>query len=187
MSDRRAPEITSRIMSAVKNKNSEAELKLRRALFARGRRYRLHAAGLIGRPDIVFARARLAVFVDGDFWHGNAWRLRGMASFEEQFRFRSRPEWWEAKIRRNMERDRQVEAGLTADGWRVLRLWESDVLRDVAACATRVEAALDRGQDVGQNMGQGVGGTPLKAVAESPAQYATSPDQRSGGVTRNSR
>jgi DNA mismatch endonuclease, patch repair protein len=142
MSDRRAPEITSKIMSAVKNKDSEAEVKLRRALFARGLRYRVHYGKLVGRPDIVFPGARVVVFIDGDFWHGNAWRLRGMASFDEQFRFRSRPEWWRAKISRNMERDKEVNEALSGIGWRVLRLWESDVLKDVEACAERVETFL---------------------------------------------
>lgn len=145
MSDRRAPEITSKIMSAVKNKDSEAEMRLRRALFAAGRRYRVHYPKLIGKPDIVFPGARVVVFVDGDFWHGNAWRLRGMSSFEEQFRFRSRPEWWEAKIRRNMERDREVNAALAAGGWSVLRLWESEVQRDVGACVGRIEGMLTHG------------------------------------------
>lgn len=142
MSDIRSPEITSKIMSAVKNKNSEAELKLRRAIFARGLRYRVHTARLIGRPDIVFPGARVVVFVDGDFWHGNAWRLRGMASFEEQFRFRSKPDWWEAKIRRNMERDREVNEALEEAGWHIVRIWESDVLRDVAVCADRVQEII---------------------------------------------
>jgi len=142
VTDQRAPEVTSRIMSAVKNKDSEAELKLRRALHARGLRYRVHLGKLVGRPDIVFLGPRVVVFVDGDFWHGNAWRLRGMSSFEEQFRFRSRPEWWEAKIRRNMERDREVNEHLVAEGWRVIRLWESDVLRNLGDCVERVVSVL---------------------------------------------
>lgn len=146
MTEPRAPEITSRIMRAVKNKNSEAEMRLRRALHRRGLRYRLHYGKLVGKPDIVFPRRRVAVFVDGDFWHGNAWRLRGMASFDEQFRFRSRPEFWRAKITRNMERDEEVNARLKEQGWRVLRLWESDVLKDVEACADRVSALLRQGE-----------------------------------------
>lgn len=142
MPDKRAPDITSRIMSAVKNKDSEAEIKLRRALFARGLRYRVHYGKLIGHPDIVFPKSRVAVFVDGDFWHGNAWRLRGMSSFDEQFRFKSNPEFWRAKIMRNMERDKEVNEKLAELDWWVLRLWESDVLQDAEACATRVEIFL---------------------------------------------
>lgn len=142
MGEKRNPDVTSHIMSFVRSGDTEAELRLRRALFARGLRYRIHYGKLIGKPDIVFPRARLVVFVDGDFWHGNAWRLRGMSSFEEQFHFRSRPEWWEAKIRRNMERDREVNEQLEALGWRVVRLWESEVQKSLDACVKRVEEAL---------------------------------------------
>lgn len=143
VSEPRNPEITSKIMSAVKNKDSEAELMLRRALFARRLRYRLHYKWLIGHPDIVFPSARLVVFVDGDFWHGNAWRLRGMASFEEQFHFRSNPDFWEAKIRRNMERDREVNEGLAEQGWNVVRVWESDILKDLEACVQRIVETIE--------------------------------------------
>ena len=142
MPDKRAPDMTSRIMSAVKNKDSEAEIKLRHALFARGLRYRIHYGKLIGHPDIVFPRWRVVVFVDGDFWHGNAWRLRGMSSFDEQFHFPSNPEFWRAKIMRNVEHDKEVNEKLAELGWRVLRLWESDVLKDTDACATHVEVFL---------------------------------------------
>jgi DNA mismatch endonuclease, patch repair protein len=145
MSEPRAPDVTSRIMSAVKNRDSKAELLLRRALFARGLRYRVHARKLVGNPDIVFPGAHVAVFVDGDYWHGNAWRLRGMASFEEQFHFKSNPDFWRAKIARNMERDTEVNERLVADGWRVVRLWESDVLKDVGACVARVVEAIAGG------------------------------------------
>jgi DNA mismatch endonuclease (patch repair protein) len=146
MPDKRAPEITSRIMSAVKNKDSEAELKLRHALFARGLRYRTHYSKLAGCPDIVFLKSHVAIFIDGDFWHGNAWRLRSMSSFEEQFHFKSNPEFWRAKITRNMERDTEVNQKLATLGWRVLRLWESEVLKDVETCAARVEVFLCSGQ-----------------------------------------
>lgn len=144
MSERRAPAITSHMMAAVKNKNGKAEMVLRRALFARGLRYRVHYTKLIGKPDIAFTRVKLAVFVDGDFWHGNAWRLRGMSSFEEQFHFKSNPEFWEKKIRGNMEHDNKVTRALEAQGWHVLRLWESDVLRDVSECAARIMNILDQ-------------------------------------------
>lgn len=140
MTARRDPAVTSRMMAAVAGKDSKAELLLRRELHRRGRRYRLHERGLLGKPDIVFKSARLAVFVDGDFWHGNAWRLRGLASLEEQFP--TRREFWVAKLRRNMERDREVTAGLTEAGWCVFRVWESEVLADAASVADRVEAAL---------------------------------------------
>jgi DNA mismatch endonuclease, patch repair protein len=129
------------MMAAVRSKNSRAEVALRRELHARGRRYRLHAKDVPGRPDVVFRPQRLAVFVDGDFWHGNAWRVRGLPNLEAQFP--NRTEWWTAKIRRNMERDEAVNQQLVAEGWRVLRLWESVVLADPVAAANCVTTALD--------------------------------------------
>src|SRR2546423_772947 len=118
MSKQRDPAVTSRMMAAVKNKNSRAETLLRAALWRRGLRYRKHARRLTGWPDIVFGPARTCVFVDGDFWHGNAWRLRALPNLEAQFPNRRR--WWVRKINRNMERDAEVTAALRRDGWKVL-------------------------------------------------------------------
>lgn len=134
--------ITSRIMASVKSKDTGPELLLRRALHHRGLRYRLHAKGLPGRPDIVFPRARLAVFVDGDFWHGQGWRERGFTSFEEQFSRHRDPERWRSKIQRNMARDDEVNVALTSLGWRVLRVWESDIRRDLGSVVDTVEGAV---------------------------------------------
>jgi DNA mismatch endonuclease (patch repair protein) len=136
----RDPAVTSRMMAAVKSKDSAAELALRRELHRRGFRFRLHARDLPGRPDLVFPRHRVALFVDGDFWHGNAWRIRGLPSLEAQFP--NRTAWWTAKIRRNMERDREVSAALKDIGWNVVRTWESEVLTDTGAVADRVERQL---------------------------------------------
>src|ERR1700747_3217921 len=95
---RRDPVITSRMMAAVRNKNTKAELALRRALHRRGLRYRLHPSDVFGRPDIVIRSRGLAVFVDGDMWHGNAWRVRGLSSLEDLFP--NNTEFWTKKIRR---------------------------------------------------------------------------------------
>lgn len=127
-------------MATVRNKDSKAELALRSALHRRGLRYRLHAKDLAGRPDVVLPRHRLAVFVDGDFWHGNAWRLRGLSKLEDLFP--TRTEWWCSKIRRTMERDAEVSAELRAAGWRVVRVWESEVLADPEGVANEVERLL---------------------------------------------
>jgi DNA mismatch endonuclease (patch repair protein) len=91
---------------------------------------------------MVFPRSRLAVFVDGDFWHGNQWRRRGFASLDEQFKESPSRSYWIPKIKRNVERDAQVNDRLQELGWRVLRLWESDICADAAACAERVEVAV---------------------------------------------
>ncbi|MFN8636009.1 MAG: very short patch repair endonuclease [Chloroflexota bacterium] len=118
---------TSRIMRAVKHRDSTAELAVRRRLWANGLRYRL-GMKLPGKPDLAFPAQRIVVFIDGDLWHGNSWRNRGLPSLEAQFP--TRTEWWVAKIRRNMERDSEVNAQLAAAGWTVLRFWESETLTD---------------------------------------------------------
>lgn len=134
------PELTRRVMQSNRARDTKPELLLRGALHRRGVRYRLHARDIEGRPDIVFRGLRLAVFVDGDFWHGNRWRLRGLARLDDDFH--KNREFWVAKITRNVQRDREVDERLAAEGWRVLRVWESEVLADVDAVADRVEEAI---------------------------------------------
>ena len=90
-----------------KSKNSVAELSLRRALWSRGLRYRLHVANLPGKPDIVFKRDRVAVFIDGDFWHGRNW-----AQLEKKLLSRANPEYWIPKIRYNRNRDNEQTLAL---------------------------------------------------------------------------
>lgn len=134
----RDPAVTSRMMARVRSKDSKAELALRRALHAAGMRYRLHAKDVPGKPDLVVRSARLAVFVDGDVWHGNPdeARRRGRETLADLFP--TRTDWWVAKIERTMRRDAEVNAELLAAGWTVVRLWEHDVLADPAAAASRV-------------------------------------------------
>lgn len=131
-------------MSRVRHKDSKAELALRRALHAAGVRYRLHAPDVFGRPDLVIRSRRLAVFVDGDLWHGNPAevRRRGRESLADLFP--TRTDWWVAKIERTVARDREVTERLRAEGWTVVRLWEHDVLRDPPACARTVCRAIGR-------------------------------------------
>jgi DNA mismatch endonuclease (patch repair protein) len=138
----RDPKVTSRIMAAVRGRDTEPERLLRSELFRRGLRYRLHARGLPGKPDIVFKRARVAVFVDGDFFHGGGWRARGFASFEGQFgRWRNAPFWIE-KIRGNVARDKRATRELRKLGWKVIRVWESDVRKSPQRAADRIADAV---------------------------------------------
>lgn len=127
-------------MAAVKRSGTRPERMLRRELHRRGLRYRLNSA-LVGKPDLVFASARVACFVDGDRWHGNGWRVRGYRSFEDEFRH-ANSDFWKQKIQRNIERDRDVNQRLADGGWRVVRVWASDIERDVAQAADRVEALV---------------------------------------------
>jgi DNA mismatch endonuclease (patch repair protein) len=128
------------MMASVRSKNSRAEMFLRRELHRRGLRYRLHRSDLVGKPDIVFPRQRLVVFVDGDFWHGHAWVERGLSSLEEMFP--NNTEFWVSKIRRNEARDEEVTSRLRSEGWKVIRIWESEILRSPEGCADEVVAAL---------------------------------------------
>lgn len=126
-------------MASVKGRDTRPELRLRRALHARGLRYRTHAPDLAGRPDLVNRSRKIALFVDGDFWHGNPddWKRRGFDSMEAQFRAGNRDRWI-AKLRRNVERDREVTALLEAEGWLVIRVWESEVKTDLETVANRI-------------------------------------------------
>ena len=103
-------------------------------------RYRIHAKGIPGKPDLVFSRTRVVVFCDGDFWHGRDWlRLR------RRLQRRHNADYWITKIARNRERDRNVTKLLVQDGWFVVRLWESDILREPQAAAARVrDVVLNR-------------------------------------------
>jgi DNA mismatch endonuclease, patch repair protein len=138
----RDPAVTARIMARVRSRDTEPEMLLRRELHRRGLRYRVHPRSLPGRPDLVFGRARVAVFVDGDFWHGGGWRERGFDAFEDQFAGHRDPERWIAKISRNVARDTEVSAALGSLGWRVIRVWESAIRKDAVASADQVEKAV---------------------------------------------
>ncbi len=134
--------LTSKMMAAVRSKDSKAELALRRALHARGLRYRLHAKDIPGHPDLVIRSRKIAIFVDGDMWHGNEHHRRGLASLADLFP--TRTDWWVAKIERNMQRDREVNAQLAANGWMVVRVWESEVLQDPERAADMIMDILRR-------------------------------------------
>lgn len=116
-----------------RKKDTRPEVALRKILWARGYRYRKDLASLPGRPDIVFASDRIAVFCDGDFWHGRDWQRRRRKLLRGH-----NPDYWVAKIKRNMERDRRNNRELEKAGWRVLRLWETDIMKSPEACADQV-------------------------------------------------
>lgn len=120
-----------------KKQDTKPELQLRRAIWRAGHRYRKNVDSLPGSPDIVFVGARLAVFCDGDFWHGRNWPER-RAKLEKGHN----PSYWVAKIERNMERDRDVNRALRRQGWRVLRVWEGDVKANTAKIVSQIESLL---------------------------------------------
>jgi DNA mismatch endonuclease (patch repair protein) len=112
---------------------------LRRALWSAGYRFRKNLPDLPGRPDIVFTRVKLAIFCDGDFWHGRNWEERAKKLGQG-----TNSAYWLAKIRRNMERDHQNTKKLEDMGWTVLRLWETQILADTWREAEKVVETLRR-------------------------------------------
>ncbi|HEX8619035.1 MAG TPA: very short patch repair endonuclease [Thermoanaerobaculia bacterium] len=132
-----ASETASQIKRRNRSRDTKAEVLLRKELWRRGLRYRLHASDLPGKPDIVFRRARVVVFCDGDFWHGRDWRTR-----REKLARGTNAPYWTAKIAANVARDRRNTRLLRAAGWRVIRLWETTILRDPLRAAERIERAM---------------------------------------------
>jgi len=130
--DNLTPDQRKRCMSSVRTKDTDIEVRVRSALHRHGLRFRKHVQDLPGRPDIVFPRARVAVFVDGDFWHGrdfDNWR-DSVSSF------------WQKKIDINRARDERNCLELESRGWRVLRLWQHDIENDLDACVEHVRVLV---------------------------------------------
>ena len=132
----RTPEITHKIMSAVKSKDTEPELMLRKALWHTGLRYRKNYKQLPGKPDVVFLRKKVAIFCDGDFWHGHNWAIRGLKSLDEELSGYS--DFWRTKILKNIERDEKNNRLLMEMGWTVIRFWESEIRSKLDECVQRV-------------------------------------------------
>ena len=121
-------------MSRIRSRNTIPERLLRRALWAAGFRYRLHWPTPAGRPDIVFPGTRVAVFIDGCFWHGCP---------DHYVRPGSREDFWSAKLAENVTRDRHQTRELEDAGWRVVRVWEHEVFERVEDIVALVRRALN--------------------------------------------
>jgi len=121
-------------MARIRGRDTGPERQIARLLLEAGLRFESHARDLPGRPDFVFRQARVAVLVDGDFWHG--WRFPA-------WRDKLSPAW-EAKIEANRLRDERNRRRLRAQGWTVVRLWEHQIERSAEACVARVQRALER-------------------------------------------
>jgi DNA mismatch endonuclease, patch repair protein len=117
--------------------NTTPEQLLRAALWKEGLRYRTNKRDLPGVPDIVFVRHRLVVFVDGDFWHGKSWNKRKI-----MLRRGHNSDYWLAKIKGNMRRDFDRNRKLRAAGWTVLRIWESEIRRNINKVVNRIESIV---------------------------------------------
>lgn len=132
MPDRLTPAQRSYCMSRVKSKDTSIEKTVRSMLHKRGFRFRKHVKDLPGKPDIVFPKERLAVFIDGDFWHGYRFPL-----WEHTLN-----DFWRNKITGNRERDQRNFRKLRRAGWRVIRVWGHEVEKNIEACVSRIMCAV---------------------------------------------
>ena len=134
---RYTPEQRSRLMRRIRSTDTKPELMLRQALWALGYRYRKDVKSLPGKPDIAIKKYKVAVFVDGEFWHGYNWA-------EKKPRIQSNREYWIPKIERNMQRDRQNTETLQDRGWTVFRFWEHKLKKEFHTCLEAVVDELER-------------------------------------------
>ena len=132
------PEIRSR-MAKVKLKNGKAEQLLAKRLWHSGLRYRKNYKKLPGSPDIAITHSKIAIFVDGEFWHGYNWD-------ERKNKLKANREYWIEKIEENIARDRRVDKQLQELGWLVIRFWEKDVLKHLEECVSQVLCRVGLGE-----------------------------------------
>lgn len=132
------------MMAAVRGTNTAPELYVRKQLFAAGFRFRLHVAGMPGKPDIVLPRYKTAIFVHGCFWHGHSC-VRGK-------RPTTNKTFWNAKIDGNMRRDRRNLAALKAAGWRSIVIWQCGLQKASAKLVTQLEGERLAGAKRGRSL-----------------------------------
>lgn len=128
------PEISKR-MANVSLKGGKSEMALAKALWHAGIRYRKNYKKLPGSPDIAITKYKIAIFVDGEFWHGHDWENR-------KEKLKSNKEYWIEKIEENLERDKRNDRLLKEQGWTPLHFWEKEVKKDIEGCVARIIDAM---------------------------------------------
>lgn len=123
-------------MAAVRSKGSKEEMLLSKSLWREGFRFRKNDKSIKGTPDISIKKYKLAVFVDGEFWHGYNWAIR-------KSDIKSNQEFWHKKIERNIERDREITTFLEEAGWTVLRFWSKEVKKNTADCISSIASSIE--------------------------------------------
>ncbi|WP_049223029.1 very short patch repair endonuclease [Neisseria sicca] len=140
--DRLTPEQRKKCMQSNKSVGTKPELVLAKAMWALGLRYRKNSGSIFGKPDFSFKKYKVAVFVDGEFWHGKDWERK-------KAEIKGNREFWITKIERNIRRDMEVTGRLKAEGWTVLRFWSNDVVKNTTYCAEKVKEIVQaRGIDL---------------------------------------
>ena len=147
MADDLTPEQRRRNMQAIRSKDTTIELRMRKALWQCGVRYRKNYKKLVGKPDIAITKYRIAVFCDSDYWHGYDWENRNQ-------RIKSNRDYWVPKIERNMKRDREVTATLQEEGWLVLRFWEWQIRKQLDECVEEVLQSIEARKQLSKASGE---------------------------------
>lgn len=124
-------------MSHIKSKDTSIELALRKELWSKGYRYRKNYKALPGTPDIVLTKYKIAIFCDGELFHGNNWEV-----LRPRLLKGNNPEFWVKKIERNMERDRENDKKLLFMGWTVIHFWGNDILKNPEQCIKVIEETI---------------------------------------------
>lgn len=135
--DRLTKEQRHRNMSNIKNKDTKIEIRLRRALWEKGYRYRKNYKELPGKPDIVLTKYRIVIFCDSEFFHGKDWEV-----LKPQLERGKNANFWIEKISKNMQRDEEINRRLLYMGWTVIRFWGKEITKNVEECVKVVEEAI---------------------------------------------
>lgn len=142
--DNHTKEQRKKNMQAIKNRDSQIEVMLRKELWKRGLRYQKNSKKVFGKPDIVFLGKKIAVFCDSEFWHGYDWE-------NKKKEIKSNQDFGLPKIEQNMRRDIEVTNKLKSDGWTVIRFWGNEIKSDLKNCADIIEKTVRRKNDAIQN------------------------------------
>lgn len=132
MADVLTPKQRTFCMSRIRSKNTSPEVMLRKHIFKAGFRYKIRS-NLVGKPDIVFSKEKVVIFVDGCFWHGCSIHSKLPST---------NTEYWSNKIMNNQNRDNRVTKELEAIGWLVIRFWEHDVKTNIDSCVNKIKSVL---------------------------------------------
>ncbi len=124
-------------MQNIRSKDTGIEIMLRKALWAKGYRYRKNYNALPGKPDIVLMKHKIAIFCDSEFFHGKDWEV-----LKPRLENSNNGDYWKKKIARNMKRDDEINKSLLFQGWTVVRFWGKDIIKDTDQCIRIIEEII---------------------------------------------
>ena len=132
------PEQRSKNMRAIKSKDTKEEISLAKALWHLGYRYRKNDRKVFGTPDLTFKQLKIAIFVDGEFFHGKDWETRKRPG--------TNSEYWIKKIERNIQRDIEVNTYLESQNWKILRFWSKEIKKNLDHCIIEIQNVINERQ-----------------------------------------